>query len=319
MGYLEQGQWHIGNLLPSKQGAFVRKPSQFRDWITTDGTSAFPAEADRYHLYLSYACPWSCRPLIVLALKKLMPIVTLGIVDPLMLEHGWMFTDNPGCGADHLNHCDYLYELYLKANPQYDGRVTVPVLWDKKAQTIVSNESADIMRMFNEVFNEYTDVSLDLYPEHLHADIDAINDEIYRGVNNAVYRCGFATSQAAYEAAYQMLFKTLDDLEQRLSYNRYLLGDQLTEADWRLFVTLVRFDPVYYSHFKCNMKQIRDYENLQNYLRELYQIPGIADTVRLDHIKMHYYRSHTELNPTGIVPVGPVVTWLAPHNRSLRA
>lgn len=317
MGYLKQGKWVVDSLLPKTKGEFIRTPSQFCHWITTDGSSHYPAEADRYHLYLSYACPWSCRPLMVLALKKLQSVVSIGVVDPLMTEYGWAFSDAAGCGADHMNHCRYLYELYLKADPLYEGRVTVPVLWDKKTQTIVNNESADIMRMFNQAFDQYTDVPLDLYPKHLQSEIDAMNEQIYHGINNAVYRCGFATTQEAYEKAFALLFETLDELDHRLSFNRYLLGDSLTEADWRLFVTLVRFDPVYYGHFKCNLKLISAYDHLQNYLRELYQMPGMADTVRLDHIKTHYYQSHLAINPTGIVPVGPELTWLAPHNRAM--
>lgn len=314
MGLLVDGKWHDQWYdTKSTGGKFERSAAQFRNWIEASPDARFPAESGRYHLYVSYACPWAHRTLIFRQLKQLEPHITVSVVHPLMLENGWEFSDKPL--DDSLYRLDFLYQLYLKADPNYSGRVTVPVLWDKQQQTIVSNESADIIRMFNDAFNEVTGNRLDFYPEALRGDIDAINDIVYDTVNNGVYKCGFATQQDAYEEAYQQLFAQLDALEQRLSEQKFLVGDTLTEADWRLFTTLVRFDAVYFGHFKTNHKRIVDYPHLWDYVRALYQVPGIAETVVMDHIQQHYYGSHKTINPTGIVPVGPALDFAAPHQR----
>lgn len=313
MGLLVEGEWHDKWYdTKSTGGKFVRKPSQFRNWITGDGRAGptgeagFEAEGDRYHLYVSYACPWAHRTLIFRALKGLEDTVSVSVVHPYMGREGWTFDkDFTGTTGDPVNKTDRLYEIYLKANPNYSGRVTVPVLWDKKRATIVNNESAEIIRMFNSAFVNLVGEGTDFYPAELQAPIHDINALVYDTVNNGVYRCGFATSQDAYDVAFRELFATLDKLEARLSRQRYLVGDNLTEADWRLFTTLVRFDPVYYGHFKCNKRRIQDYPNLWTYVRDLYQVHGVAETVHLDHIKHHYYASHKTINPTGIVPLGP--------------
>lgn len=316
MGRLVDGQWQdVWYDTKSSKGKYVRKESQFRDWISADGSTGFQAEADRYHLYISYACPWACRVLIFRQLKKLDKVIGLSIVDPFMAEHGWTFTNNENCIADSVNHADYLHQLYTLADPHYSGRVTVPVLWDKQRKTIVSNESADLIRMLNAEFNALTDVDTNYYPTQLAAEIDKMNTFVYSNVNNGVYKCGFATSQEAYDVAFDNLFSALDELEKRLSKQRYLVGQQITEADWRLFTTLVRFDAVYVGHFKCNRQRIADYDHLQNYLRELYQHSGIANTVNMDHIKRHYYQSHDTINPTQIVPKGPQLSLLDKHDR----
>lgn len=323
MGLLINGKWHNQWYdTASTGGRFVRKDSQFRNWITSDGSpgptgeSGFTPDAGRYHLYVSYACPWAHRTLIFRALKGLEDMITVDVVHPDMGTEGWEFrNDFPGATGDRVNGLKRLYEVYLQAEPAYSGRVTVPVLWDKQRRTIVSNESAEIIRMLNSAFDRQGARGGDYYPEPLRNEIDELNARIYDTVNNGVYKCGFATRQQAYEEAFHPLFATLDDLEERLSRQRYLAGDRLTEADWRLFTTLVRFDAVYYSHFKCNLRRIIDYPNLWNYLRELYQVPGIAQTVRLDHIKRHYYGSHGTVNPTGIVPLGPEIDFDAPHDR----
>lgn len=323
MGLLVDGiwrdQWYDTK---SSGGRFVRSRSQFRNWITQDGSAGptgsdgFKAEPGRYHLYVSYACPWAHRTLIFRALKGLQQAITYDVVNPLMLAEGWpLDTDFPGATGDTVNGKSRLYEVYLAADPKYSGRVTVPVLWDKQRQTIVSNESADIIRMFNSAFDGVGATPGDYYPDALRGEIDAINAKIYDRVNNGVYKCGFATTQDAYEEAFHELFDCLDELEERLSSQRYLVGNHHTEADWRLFTTLVRFDAVYVGHFKCNLRRIADYPNLSNYLRDLYQVEGIAETVRMDHIKTHYYASHKSINPTGIVPVGPALDFTAPHNR----
>jgi putative glutathione S-transferase len=307
-------------------GHFKRSESQFRNWITADGSpgpsgeGGFEAEAGRYHLYVSLACPWAHRTLIFRKLKKLEDLISLSVVDPLMLANGWEFKGEDRGGenggtADHLFGSRMLWEVYLRADPVYSGRVTVPVLWDKRKNTIVSNESAEIIRMFNSAFDRLTGSTEDFCPQELRPEIDALNARIYDAVNNGVYKAGFATSQAAYEESVTALFAMLDELENRLASKRYLTGDRLTEADWRLFTTLVRFDPVYVGHFKCNIRRIADYPNLYGYLRELYQVPGVAETVNMHHIKAHYYRSHTTINPTGIVPVGPALDLEAPHGR----
>lgn len=322
MGLLVDGTWHDAWYDTSKTGGrFERSKSQFRDFVTRDGapaegrTRGFKAEPGRYHLYVSYACPWAHRTLIFRKLKKLENVISFSVVHHFMGENGWTFLKEDGATGDDLYGLDYLHQIYTRADPQYSGRVTVPVLWDKQTETIVSNESAEIIRMLNEAFDEWGDASLDFYPEPLRAEIDEVNALVYDNVNNGVYRAGFATTQEAYEEAFSQLFATLDKLEDRLSSQRYLVGNQLTEADWRLFTTLVRFDAVYVGHFKCNLRRIEDYPNLSNYLRELFQVPGIAETVNMLHIKAHYYGSHKTINPSGIVPVGPEVDYSRPHDR----
>jgi putative glutathione S-transferase len=317
MGLLVNGEWKDEWYdTKSTGGRFVRKESSFRSRVSADGSTPFKAESGRYHLYVSLACPWAHRTLIFRKLKRLEDVISLSIADPLMGEQGWAFSDGPGCIPDMVNGAEYLHQIYTKARPDYTGRVTVPALWDKQAGTIVSNESEEILRMFNSEFNAFGDGSLDFYPVELREDIDGINDVVYERVNNGVYRCGFATTQEAYEEAFTALFTTLDMLDEMLNSQRYLVGSRITEADWRLFTTLVRFDPVYVGHFKCNLRRIADYPNLSNYLRELYQVPGVAETVNLTHIKNHYYWSHKTINPTGIVPVGPELDLSAPHNRN---
>lgn len=327
MGLLVDGKWHDKGYDTKKSGGrFVRSESQFRDWVTTDGAPAtgrehgFKAEAGRYHLYVSLACPWAHRTLILRALKKLDDAISVAVVDHFMGESGWTFRKRDGATGDPLYGADFLHQIYTRADPAYSGRVTVPVLWDRQGETIVSNESSEIIRMLNSAFDEWGDASVDFYPAQLRAEIDSWNERVYGPVNNGVYRCGFATTQQAYEEAFAELFSTLDEIEAHLERHRYLVGDRVTEADWRLFTTLVRFDPVYVGHFKCNLRRIADYPNLSNYLRELYQVPGIASTVDLFHIKQHYYGSHESVNPTRIVPVGPVLDYEAPHDRArLRA
>jgi putative glutathione S-transferase len=320
MGLLVDGRWQ-DKWYETKDGSFERKASSFRNWVTADGgpgpdgQRGFPAEAGRYHLYVSLACPWAHRTLIVRRLKKLEDAISVSVVDFLMGGEGWVFSDRPGATPDAVNGATRLYEVYTAADPAYTGRVTVPVLWDKVERTIVNNESSEIIRMLNASFDAIGDAAVDLYPEDLRTEIDASNAEIYDRVNNGVYKCGFATTQEAYEAPFHALFETLDDLEERLSHRHYLMGERITEADWRLFTTLVRFDPVYVGHFKCNKRRIADYPNLSNYLRELYQVPGIAETVNFEHIKGHYYQSHKTINPTGIVPLGPDEDLAAPHDR----
>jgi putative glutathione S-transferase len=298
------------------RGEFVRQASAFRGQVTADGSSGIPAAPDRYHLYVSLACPWAHRTIIVRKLKKLEAVIGMTVVDPLRDERGWAFTDAPGCGPDPVNGFRFLSEAYRATDPAFDGRVTVPVLWDKAGGRIVNNESAEITRMLNSQFDAWGDSSLDLYPEELKGEIDAVNARVYAHVNNGVYRCGFATSQEAYDEAFSTLFQTLDWLEERLAGQRYLAGNRITEADWRLFTTLVRFDAVYVGHFKCNRRRIADYPNLWAYARELYQVPGVAGTVNLDHIKRHYYVTHRSINPTGVVPVGPEIDFTAPHGRA---
>ena len=305
----------------TEEGEFVRKDSQFRNWVTVDGEAGpsgeggFKAEPGRYHLYVSYACPWANRTLLFRKLKKLESVISVDVVHPHMGPEGWMFEPFPGATADTVNGSHHMHEVYRIAQPDYSGIVTVPVLWDKQRKTIVNNESSEIIRMLNSAFDQWGDADLDLYPSALRAQIDEINKTVYDNINNGVYRVGFAASQKAYERAFDRLFNTLDQLEQRLATQRYLVGAQITEADWRLFVTLVRFDAVYVGHFKCNLRRIADYPNLSNYLRELYQWPGVAQTINFDHIKQHYYFSHTEINPTRIVPKGPLVDLDAAHDR----
>ena len=297
------------------EGRFVRWESPFRDWVTADGSSGFPAEPGRYRLYVSYACPWAHRTLIARRVKGLEDVIPVTVVHPHMGPESWHFGECDGCNADPFFRSSYLYELYLRAKPDFTGVVTVPVLFDQQKSTIVNNESSEILRMLNSAFDAWGDDSVDLYPEALQTEIDAVNGTVYENINNGVYRAGFARSQAAYEEAFDALFRTLDSLEDRLADQRYLAGDQITEADWRLFTTLVRFDAVYYTHFKCNLRRLVDYPHLWAYTRELYQQPGIAETVRLDHIKRHYYGSHPQLNPKGIIPKGPAIDFDEPHGR----
>jgi putative glutathione S-transferase len=316
MGLLVDGKW-VDRWYDTKSsgGRFVRQESAFRNWVRADGSTRHRPEAGRYHLYVSLACPWAHRTLIFRKLKKLEGAISVNIVDPYMREHGWVFGTTPGATPDELFGSRYLFEIYQRASSDYTGRVTVPVLWDKQLGTIVSNESSEIIRMFNSEFDAIGEASVDLYPAELRDEIDAMNEFVYPRINNGVYRCGFATSQEAYEEAFCELFSALDALEDQLSRQRYLVGDLITEADWRLFTTLVRFDPVYVGHFKCNLRRIADYPNLSGYLRELYQVPGIADTVNMMHIKHHYYGSHDTINPAGVVPAGPELELDRPHGR----
>jgi len=316
MGYLQQGVWHDGWYDTSKTaGEFVRAESQFRGFITADGSSGFRAEPGRYHLYVSLACPWAHRTIIYRKLKQLEDVISMSVVDPVMSEQGWMFTDGEGGTPDSVNGSTYLHQVYTRALPDYSGRVTVPVLWDKQTRTIVNNESSEIIRMLDGEFNAFTSVKTDFYPAALRDEIDAINAFVYERINNGVYKAGFAGSQRVYESAVKRLFDALDEIETRLERTRYLLGDSITEADWRLLPTLLRFDAVYVTHFKCNLKRIEDYPNLSHYVRDLYQQPGVAGTVNLDHIKRHYFLSHRHLNPSGIVPLGPLLDFSRAHDR----
>lgn len=312
MGLLVRGKW-VDRWPESEKpdGRFVRPQTQFRQRVSADGSTGFPAEAGRYHLYVAHACPWAHRAIIFRKLKRLEGAISLSYVEPLMLENGWTF----GEGGDPLYGSRHLYELYIRAKPDYTGRATVPVLWDKQRETIVCNESAEIIRMLNREFDAFGAAELDFCPEPLRPAIDEVNAYVYENVNNGVYKAGFAVSQQAYEQAVDALFARLDWLEERLSKQRFLVGDQITEADIRLFTTLVRFDAVYYGHFKCNLRRIVDYPNLWGYARDLYQRPGFGDTVNFDHIKRHYYMTHDAINPTRIVPKGPIVDWNSPHGR----
>ena len=324
MGQLVNGVWETGPVDTKKTGgAFRRGTSGFRNWITPDGApgpsgeGGFAAESGRYHLYVSYACPWAHRALIFRALKGLEPHIGVSVVHPDMLDDGWSFAEGfDGATGDTLHGLAFLRDLYLKADAGVSGRVTVPVLWDRERGTIVSNESAEIIRMFNSAFDAITGDGQDFRPPALRDGIEEVNARVYDTLNNGVYKCGFASTQEAYDAAVRPLFETLDWLERRLSENRYLTGERITEADWRLFPTLVRFDTVYHGHFKCNRKRLVDYPNLWAYTRELYQWPGVAATVRMDHITRHYHYSHESINPHRIVPVGPVLDFGAPHGRS---
>ncbi len=322
MGMLVDGIWHdVWYDTKETKGHFERTAAQFRNWVTADGSAGpsgeggFKAQAGRYHLYVSLACPWAHRTLIFRKLKKLEDLISVSIVDPLMLSKGWEFKNEIGGTVDHLFGSKALWQVYVKADPHYSGRVTVPVLWDKQRNTIVSNESAEIIRMFNSAFDGLTGSRDDFYPEQLRSEIDELNARIYNAVNNGVYKAGFATTQEAYAENITILFDMLDELDARLATRRYLTGGRITEADWRLFTTLVRFDPVYVGHFKCNIRRIGDYENLQGYLQDLYQVVGVAETVNLRHIKEHYYRSHTMINPTGVVPAGPELDLDTAHER----
>ncbi|MEC9340980.1 MAG: glutathione S-transferase family protein [Pseudomonadota bacterium] len=316
MGMLVDGQWRDEGYDTEKSGGrFERSDAVFRQWVTMDGASGFKAEPGRYHLYIAYVCPWAHRTLIWRALKGLEDLISVSVTAVGMGQQGWHFDRSQGSSGDSILGAEYLHQIYTAASPDYTGRVTVPTLWDRERRTIVSNESADIVRMFNTAFNACGANDLDLYPESLRAQIDAVNERVYRTVNNGVYRCGFATSQQAYDEAFDELFASLDWLEQRLAGQRYLVGGQLTEADWRLFPTLMRFDLAYHGNFKCNARMLKDYPNLWAYARELYQYPGIADTVNIDHIKRGYY-SIERVNPAGIVPKGPVIDFTASHDRA---
>jgi putative glutathione S-transferase len=321
MGFLLEGVWRDDAPNTDAHGRFVRQASRYHNWVTPDGApgpsgeGGFPAAAGRYHLYVSLACPWAHRTLIFRRLKRLEDIISISVVDPIMGSDGWVFSHAPGAIPDMVEGTQRLSDIYLIANPAYTGRVTVPVLWDKARRTVVNNESSEIIRMLNSAFAAFTPDRTDYYPPALRGEIDAVNAEIYDNVNNGVYRAGFAGSQEAYEEATRALFATLDRMEARLSRQRNLVGNTLTEADWRFFTTLVRFDAVYYVHFKCNLRRIADYPNLSNYLRDLYQVPGVAETVNIQHIKTHYYASHRKLNPRGIVPIGPLLDFGAPHDR----
>ena len=322
MGLLVDGQWQDRWYDTSSTGGkFVRKEAQFRNWVTPDGApgptgeGGFEAAAGRYHLYVSYACPWAHRTLIFRRLKGLEDAIPVSVVHWYMAEDGWTFAPGPGVVADPINGAPFMRDVYTAADPHYTGRVTVPVLWDKERNTIVSNESSEIIRMLNSAFDGIGATPGDYYPEALREEIDAVNERVYGDVNNGVYKSGFATSQEAYEEAVTTLFGTLDWLEERQGGQRYLVGDQITEADWRLFTTLLRFVPVYVGHFKCNIRRIVDYPNLWGYTRDLFQQPGVADTVHMDHIKRHYYESHDTINPTRVVPLGPEIDFTAPHDR----
>lgn len=322
MGLLIDGTWHDQWYDTSASGGrFIRSESQFRNWITPDGSPgpsgerSFKAEPGRYHLYVSLACPWAHRTMIMRTLKGLEDMISVSVVHWLMREHGWTFAEGPGVVPDTLNNADFLHQVYTAAQPDYSGRVTVPILWDKKRQTIVNNESSEIIRMLTRAFDEVGAKPGDYYPEALRAEIDAVNSRVYDGFNNGVYKAGFATSQQAYDEAVAVVFETLDRLEERLGQQRWLVGGQLTEADIRLFTTLVRFDEVYHGHFKCNRHRIVDYPHVWAFTREMFQLPGIAATVNMEHIKRHYYESHQTINPTGVVPIGPAPDFMAPHNR----
>ena len=325
MGLLIDGQWHDQWYdTETTGGRFERSAAQFRNWITSDGqpgpsgVGGFKAEAGRYHLYVAYACPWAHRTLIYRKLKGLESMISLSVVNPIMRENGWTFQDGYKVTKDPILDAEFMHQVYTHANPKYSGRVTVPVVWDKHNNTIVSNESADIIRMFNTAFDRLGAKEGDFYPDELQSAIDEINDDIYNRINNGVYKSGFATTQSAYEEAVIPLFEALDELEERLDASRYLLGPQITEADWRLFTTLIRFDAVYVGHFKCNIRRIDDYHNLSGYVRDLFQVPGVAETVEMHAIKLHYYGSHDTINPYYIVPLGPALDFHRPHDRAER-
>jgi putative glutathione S-transferase len=323
MGLLVDGVWRDDSHDPKRfqDGRFVRPATRFRNWVTADGSAGpsgvggFAAEPNRYHLYVSLACPWAHRTVILRALKGLEGAISMSIVGYGDMTDGWQFDTGQGSSGDAVNGKSHLRDVYLMADAQYTGRVSVPVLWDKKRTTIVNNESAEIIRMLNSAFDAFTNVRTDYYPQAYRAQIDQLNELTYSTVNNGVYRAGFATKQDAYEEAARGVFATLDELERRLSHQRHLAGPKLTEADWRLFPTLIRFDAVYYSHFKCNVRRISDYPELSNYVRDLYQVPGVAETVNLEHIKKHYYGTQVRVNPTRIVPIGPALDFTAPHDR----
>ena len=318
MGLLVDGVWRDDShdIRRMQDGRFVRPQTRFRNWVTADGSpgptgeGGFPAASGRYHLYVALSCPWAHRTVIFRRLKALDDVVSMSVVEPIQRDNGWEFAM-----PDAANGKQNLAEIYLLADAHFSGRVTVPTLWDKERGTIVNNESAEIIRMFNSAFDDFAPVKTDYYPQQLRAEIDGTNARVYENINNGVYRAGFATAQEAYNDAFRGVFTALDQIEQRLAGQRYLAGSRLTEADWRLFTTLIRFDAVYYSHFKCNLRRIIDYPSLSNYLRDLYQVPSVAGTVNMDHIKRHYYGSQRKVNPTGIVPLGPLLDFTAPHDR----
>jgi glutathionyl-hydroquinone reductase len=314
-GAFVEGEWKTERQWKNTDGRFVRRATSFRDRVTADGKSGFPAEAGRYHLYIAWACPWAHRTAIMRRLKGLEDVIGLSAVGSFMGEDGWAFYDEPGVIPDSVNGADFLREVYAKADPDYTGRVTTPVLWDKETGTIVNNESREIVRMLDTEFEEFATTDAFFLPEDLRDDIDATIDAIYEPINNGVYRSGFATTQKAYDEAVTEVFDGLDHWEEVLSSRRYLCGDRITEADWCLFPTLVRFDSVYHVHFKCNLRRIVDYPNLWDYTKDLYQQPNVAETVNMDHIKKHYYRSHESINPTRIVPKGPILDFAEPHGR----
>ncbi|MYB33967.1 MAG: glutathione S-transferase family protein [Gammaproteobacteria bacterium] len=322
MGLLVNGKW-TNQWYNTKEsgGIFEREAAQLRNWVTSDGragpsgVAGFPAESGRYHLYVSLACPWAHRTLIFRRLKQLTDHISVSVVSPDMLEHGWIFNSDQGGTEDHLYGLEYLHQLYTTSRPRYSGRVTVPVLWDREQKCIVNNESSEIIRMLNSSFNGLAGNQDDYCPESLRVEIETVNGRVYENINNGVYRAGFATTQDAYEMAYHALFDALDWVESSLSQQRYLVGGQITEADWRLFTTLIRFDAVYHGHFKCNRQRLEDYSNLSGYTRELYQWPGIAETVNFLHIKRHYHFSHSMINPTQVVPAGPDIDYNTPHRR----
>jgi putative glutathione S-transferase len=328
MGLMVNGKWHEDDRrFPTESGQFKRPQSSFRNCVTAggepglSGEGGFAAATGRYHLYVSLACPWAHRALIFRKLKRLEDVIDVSVVDPYMGPQGWAFSSEdgsltPGSNTDAINGAHCLYEIYAKARPDFSGRVTVPVLWDKQRRTIVNNESSEIIRMLNSAFDEWGDRSQNFYPEDLRTEIDRINPIVYDNINNGVYKCGFAATQEAYNAAFDALFQTFDEIEVILGKRRYLAGDRITEADWRLFTTLVRFDSVYYVHFKCNLHLISSYPNLWNYTRELYQVPGVAETVNFAQIKRHYYTSHPAINPSRIIARGPVIDFTAPHDRA---
>lgn len=323
MGMLVDGSWQdVWYDTDGNEGRFVRESARFRHWVTADGSagpsgdSGYAAESGRYHLYVSLACPWAHRTLIVRTLKGLQDLIDMSAVSPLMLDRGWTYNEAEGSSGDRVHGHQFHHEVYTRAKPDYSGRVTVPVLWDRQRDTIVSNESADIIRMLNSAFDGLTGNTLDLYPERLQEDIERWNERIYPAVNNGVYRAGFATTQDAYEEAYRELFAELDHIDAHLGSHRYLTGADLTEADVRLFTTLIRFDAVYHGHFKCNRQRLEDYGHIPGYIRDIFQLPGIADTVDFHHIKTHYYASHRNINPTGIVPAGPAIDYTSPHGRA---
>jgi glutathionyl-hydroquinone reductase len=314
-GMLVNGEWKTERQWKNADGRFVRSKTSFRDWITADGSSGFLAEPDRYHLYVAWACPWAHRTVIMRKLKGLEEVIGLSAVGSFMGADGWAFHDEPGVIPDTVNGATYLREVYAKADPDYTGRVTTPVLWDKQTGTIVNNESREIVRMLDTEFGEFATTDAHFFPEDLRDETDATIDAVYEPVNNGVYRSGFATTQEAYEEAVTELFDALDHWEEVLSSRRFLCGDRITEADWCFFPTLVRFDTVYHSHFKCNLRRIVDYPNLWDYLKDLYQRPGVAETIYMDHIKKHYYGSHESINPTRIVPKGPILDFTEAHDR----
>lgn len=322
MGLLVEGQWRDKWYDTDESGgAFERESAQLRNWVTADGAagptgdSGFKAESGRYHLYVCLACPWAHRTLIFRQLKQLESHISVSTVSPDMLENGWTFNQDEGSSGDDLYGFQFMHQLYTRNKADYTGRVTVPVLWDKKQERIVSNESAEIIRMFNSAFNDITGDTQDFFPEGKRDEIESVNALVYENINNGVYRCGFATTQEAYEEAYDSLFQALDTVESKLATQPYLAGETITEADWRLFTTLIRFDAVYHGHFKCNRQRLEDFPAISNYVKALYQWPGVADTVNFEHIKRHYYFSHTMINPTQVVPVGPDIDFNRPHNR----